>query len=181
MSSKKGGSVELAPVISTGLLLGLQEYASPFIKKKGSNKDKKVVSKRKYTKGGKVEDAVFGSNPAPIEQPEVLRPPAVTGDRVVTQDVELPLPSEKPESGFMDGGKKVSKKTKKQTEKKTDKKVTKKTEKKTEKKTDKKDTKKTEKKIDKKSSYKGGNMIDTDTILAYKKQLGGILESLKKL
>jgi hypothetical protein len=181
MSSKKGGSVELAPVISTGLLLGLQEYASPFIKNKGSNKDKKVVSKRKYTKGGKVEDAVFGSNPAPIEQPEVLRPPAVTGDRVVTQDVELPLPSEKPESGFMDGGKKVSKKTKKQTEKKTDKKVTKKTEKKTEKKTDKKDTKKTEKKIDKKSSYKGGNMIDTDTILAYKKQLGGILESLKKL
>jgi hypothetical protein len=177
MSSKKGGSVELAPVISTGLLLGLQEYASPFIKKKGSNKDKKVVSKRKYTKGGKVEDAVFGSNPAPIEQPEVLRPPAVTGDRVVTQDVELPLPSEKPESGFMDGGKKVSKKTKKQTEKKTDKKVTKKTEKKT----DKKDTKKTEKKTDKKSSYKGGNMIDTDTILAYKKQLGGILESLKKL
>src|SRR5210317_1124831 len=177
MSSKKGGSVELAPVISTGLLLGLQEYASPFIKNKGSNKDKKVVSKRKYTKGGKVEDAVFGSNPAPIEQPEVLRPPAVTGDRVVTQDVELPLPSEKPESGFMDGGKKVSKKTKKQTEKKTDKKVTKKTEKKT----DKKVTKKTDKKEVKKASYKGGNMIDTDTILAYKKQLGGILESLKKL
>jgi hypothetical protein len=177
MSSKKGGTIELAPVISTGVLLGLQEYASPLIKKKGSNKETKVVSKRKYTKGGKVEDAAFGSNPAPIEQPEVLRPPAVTGDRVVTQDVELPLPSEKPESGFMDGGKKVSKKTKKQTEKKTDKKVTKKTEKKT----DKKVTKKTDKKEVKKASYKGGNMIDTDTILAYKKQLGGILESLKKL
>ena len=177
MSSKKGGSIELAPVISTGVLLGLEEYASPFIKKRGSKKEKTVVSKRKYTKGGKVEDAAFGSNPAPIEQPEVLRPAAVTGDRVVTQDVELPLPSEKPASGFMDGGKKVVKKTKKQTDKKTDKK----TEKKTDKKVMKKTEKKTDKKAVKKSSYKGGSMIDNDTILAYKKQLGGILESLKKL
>jgi hypothetical protein len=105
MPIKKGGSVELATVLTPAILLGLNEVV----------KSKPMV--RKTKRGG--SKVMFESHASPVEESTGSLVPG--GDSVeVSQDVELKVPTEPTSAGFMPedasavdvikGGKKATKK-----------------------------------------------------------------------